>query len=373
MGTVLNGTDIKPCHLLQQRAVEAFGTLASESNKPYTGATDALTSPQNRKGIQMSEVINDGGLQPGLAGSPRKVQITYIKPTCDGDCPVAIPTECSVPVGTQNAIGYADITVTDNCGWNLQITDADFYKLCEDRDSFIMEQLATKVNQADRNIEKKIITKLNALMGTYTNGVSSVTSPIALPFINADKTPNIGVIATVIEAYMNKGYSDKPIFVSQALNILNLMKPSLGLANSGINLGSLDLSNHFYSNIINSAINAPLSTDDNILTWIPGAFQLLEYSDFKRKSLSIPLQLVINGKTISTAQKQLSTMLLNGKLWDVIYTYDCGVHTWQGYRIFDVFSLPADAVCDNTYPALKFLNECKDNIVCGDIPSSIII
>ena len=366
MGLTTGATDIKPCQLLQKGAIEYFGSLASESNKPFTGTTDALLSPVNKKGLSLTQTINDGGLKP-VTGGVRKVQLKYLKPTCDGDCPVTPATECNIPAGSANDLGFADFTVDDFCGFNFQLTDAEFYKMCENRDSFILEQLNTRVNQAKRNIEKKVITKINALMGTYADGTSSITAPKDIPFLNPDKTPNIGAFLAIQEAYMNKGYGDAPIWVSQSLNILKLMKPFLGTANSGIDLGGVDVSRHFYSNLLDSTINAPLSTDQNVLTWIPGTFQFVEYFENDRKTKYEPTTVTINGKTITTAKEQLSTMMLGGWKWDVFFKYDCGVHTWFFQKYFDVFQLPADAVCDNTYPALKFLNTCESPIVCGSI------
>lgn len=371
MGLITGATDIKPCQLMQTRLAQYTGVLATESNKPFTGTVDALLSPVNKKGIQMTQTINDGGLMPNGV-NPRTVQLKYIKPTCDGDCPTTAPSECNITAGTANDIGYANFIVDDFCGFEFSLNDNDFYNLCEDRDQFILENLTNKANQAKRNIEAKVITKLNALMGEYADGTSSITAPKSIPFLNPDKTPNIGAFMAILESYMNKGYSDNPIFVSQSLNILKMMQPFLGQANSGINLGGLDLSRHFYSNLLDSTINAPMVTDQNVLTWVPGTFQFVEYFDNERKKKIEPMQLSINGRTVATAKEQLSTMVIGGWMWDVFFKYDCGLHTWNFNKRFDVFHLPADAVCDNTYPALKFINSCIDPIVCGTIDCTTI-
>ena len=357
-----NGADIKPCKLIQQSVADLFGSLQLESNKPITGIYNALTSPINKIGMQMTPIVSNGDTKVDGTTS-RIVQIKGILPTCTDACE-APATECNVATGTENERFFKNFIVEDSCSVGLTLTDSEFYEFCDNRNSYITEQVANKLYSLERSVESKLAVKLNGLMGTYSNGVSSSANPIYLPFINADKTPNIGVFTSIMQSYLKKGYTNAPIYVSSSLQILNLMNPYLATTDKGINMSGLDLSRHYFSNLLDTYLTP---AEEAVLTWIPGTFQLVEYQEYLFKRKSVPQTLVINGVTVNTASEEIVPFRFNGRDYTLYYKYDCGVHTWRWNYYFDVLPLPTEAVCDNKYPALKFLNKCLDTINCGDI------
>lgn len=364
----VTGTDLTPCLLLQEKAVKYFGKLASDSQKPFVGVLDALESPINKVGTQITMDMNNGQIPPETGGK-RKVQVRYIKPTCKEATDVEA-SECSIPASDDNEWGFDDVTIDDFVSFSLQLSETDFANFCEDRDTIYMENLMTRHNDAIKRWDKKLINAIHPLMGTYSTGTSSITSPITVPFLAPGNIPNLGAFNKVLEAFQNMGFSSTPIWVGDK-KLLPLkqiqMQGALGLNNQGIDLSKLNLTNFYYDNQLDANI---AGGNDNVLTWIPGTIQLVEYLDHKRKTLTEPMSLTINGTQVTRYKKQLDVINIEGRDWDMFYEYDCGLHKFHFQKRFGLFHLPVDSVCENKFPALAWLADCNliDDCALLDLP-----
>ena len=364
MGVVLNSTNLNPCKQIQVGLAQTFGTLPSQSNKPFLGGYDALTSPLNRVGVRISDLVNNGHEQP-TGSSVRKVQLQYTAPECETDC-ITGSDECNIIGGSEIPFKFANIEVGKECGFAITLKDKDFYdNFCQPTlDTYVLDMFETRAKNIQKKIEAEILIALNSFMSEYSDGTSSLASPITMPFTAPDGTPNIGAFTNILSAYMKRGYTDSPLWVSGAFAGLKTIMPFLGTNQNGVNLSNLDLSRVFYSNLLDPTINP---SEQAVLTFLPGTFQFVEYYDYKRRNVSTPGIVNFNGKSIATFTKQTTVMNVAGWDWDVIYVYDCGQHTWNFTKKYDIIQMPTDAVCINTYPALKFLNGCIDPITCGSI------
>lgn len=359
------GTDLSPCLLMQENAVKYFGKLAADSQKPFVGTLDALESPLNKVGMQLTEDVNNGRIAP--KGGKRKVQVRYIKPACTTS-PDVEASECNIPANNSQEWGFEDLTIDDFVSFGIQLTEQEFDEFCEDRDTIYMENLKTRHNEALKKYDTKLIKAIAPLMGNYSTGASSITSTITVPFLSPGNTPNIGAFNKVLEAFMKMGFSQRPIWVGdKKLLPLAQIKDSLGLNDQGIDLSKLNLSNFFYDGQLDSTIN---TLENHVLTWIPGTIQLVEYWDHKRKTLSEPMSLNVNGINVTRYKKQLDIVNIDGRDWDFYYEYDCEVHKFHFQKRFGLFHLPFDSVCDNKFPALQWYADCKliDDCILLDLP-----
>ena len=361
------GTDLTPCLLSQTNIAKHFGSLAADSQKPFVGTLNALESPLNKVGMQLTEELNNGQIMPKTGGK-RKVQVRYIKPQCTEGTDVEF-SECNIPNSDAQEWGFEDVVIDDYISFSIELTEEDYDNFCEDRNTIYMENLMTRHNDAIKRLDKKLIQAVAPLMGNYPiSGTSSITSPLTVPFLSPGNTPNLGAFNKVLEAFQLMGYAQRPIWVGdRKLLPLNQIKDSLGLNSQGIDLSKLNLSNFFYDAQLDATIN---NGDNNVLTWIPGTIQLVEFFDNRRKSVVKPLSLTVNGVNVTRYEKQTDIINIDGRFWDFFYEYDCGVHKFGFQKRFGLYHLPFDAVCDNKFPALGWLADCAliDDCALLDLP-----
>lgn len=357
MATVINKTDITPCLLLQTELVKTFGKLASDSMKPNVGFYDALLSPANRNGLTIEEEINNGLAKP-TATSKRKVQVRYVKPSCgDDETTEEAVGECVTPDRSTATVGFANLEVNDFVSFGFQLSDSEFDEMCASRTTIYTENLMTEYNKAIKRLDKKLLTKALANIGKYPDGTSSLSSPITVPFIKADSTPNVGAFAQINSMYRQLGYPTEPFLVGDA-DLLNLeyMQKYLGQASSGINLGAFGFNNFHFDSQVNAQLGS--GTDKMLLTFAPGAYQFLSFLDTKRREVEKPISVRINGTEVTRFEKENKVMEFADGAWDFYYTYDCGTHNFNWKKNFDLFALPSDAVCN--FPSLLFKVSCGD-------------
>ena len=348
-------TNISPCNLSQLAAANLYGNVLSQANKPMAGTFEALTSPINAAGFEAVQAdINTRNLAPN-GETLRVVQVRSINPDCeDTFTPVS---ECDI-TSDATAFNYENVIVDEVDGFSFKFTETQFAEICAGRTELLEEAIQAKYKGFLRRMDIALVSKVAPLMGTI-NGVDTVTNPFVLPFINASGTPNAGAFASAIATYMELGYTDLPLMVggnsfAQLKAIQSLLATN---TNIGINLNALDLSRIYYDNALDAEIANGLQ---NVLSWIPGTFQLVSYYDNLNRSLREPMTLEINRQVVSGVKKELGIVNINGIDFDFYYEYDCGTHNFAYQKRFDIFAAPAGAFCDEKFPAIGFANVCGD-------------
>lgn len=348
-------TNISPCNLSQLAAANIYGSVYAQANMPKAGTFEALTSPVNAAGFEAVQAdINSRNLAPDGV-TKRVVQVRSINPDCEdtftevGECDI---TSDAV------AFNYENVEVTEVDGFSFKFTETQFAEICAGRLELLEEAIQAKYKGFVRRMDIKLIDKISPLMGTI-DGVDTAVNPIILPFINGSGTPNAGAFAQAVATFMELGYSDLPILVggssfAQLKAIQNLLATNTAI---GVNLNALDFSRLYYDNAIDTTINNGLQ---NVLSWIPGTFQLVSYYDNLNRRLREPMTLEINGQTVTGVKKELGVVNINGVDFDFYYEYDCGTHNFAYQKRFDVFAAPTGAFCDEKYPAIGWANVCGD-------------
>lgn len=348
-------TNISPCNLSQLAAANLYGNLYAQANTPKAGTFDALTSPINTAGFEAVQAdINSRNLAPN-GETKRIVQVRSINPDCDdtytevGECDI---TSDAV------AFNYENVEVTEVEGFSFKFTETQFAEICSGRTELLEEAIQAKYKGFLRRMDIALINKVAPLMGTI-NGVDTVTNPIVLPFINGSGTPNAGAFAQAIATYMQLGYTDLPLMVggisfAQIKAIQSLLATNTAI---GINLDALDLSRIYYDNALDAEIANGLQ---NVLSWMPGTFQLVSYYDNLNRRLREPMSLEINFVNVSGVKKELGIVNINGIDFDFYYEYNCGIHNFAYQKRFDIFAAPSGAFCEDKFPAIGWANVCGD-------------
>lgn len=365
MATILDATNLNPCQVVQAGIETAF--LRHPGAQPFgAGAYDALVSDINRSSFIASQAASTAG--GPSSGSPAKVQVTYVPASCEEG--VEDLDRCEFPT-TESAFKTANLTVDNEFTWGFKLTENEYREMCEgDITGVYGKMLLAKYQQAKKQFNKKIVDALVLLPGNYpTNGADSLTSPISLPIVTTAGTylpTGFGLLKSI---YNSADIYDDPIIVGGrgipelAVNSLRYSAPNTV---PGYNVAG-GLPNLYLDGTINDAFG---DGDSHLLTWAPGAIQLLEwYNNIGQWGWTS--QITRNG-ALAFDQQYTTIVTPDGITWDFSYKFDCGVHYYKFSKVFGVAPMPSDAfgVCRDYNYILNFLATCGE-LDCADINAAL--
>lgn len=369
MGTSINGTPKHPAISLQ----EALAKYMGKSNVPAaanvaTGTADALKSAQNTSGFtQIPTDSSDGKARP-TDSSNRTIHLRYVPTDCDEDGMDEV-SECNLGEASGPLYKTAPVTVNLRHTWGFELSKSQFRDIQESTDQGFADMVMAKYAHAKAGLNKKLIAPISGLMGKYPlTGVNSATSPIEVPVVTAAGVYNPTGIALVQSTYMQMERGEIPIIVGAGkMDFAAAAKVYSATNNDGIDATKL-AANYFRDAYVNKAY---ADGTDNILTWMPGAIQMVEWWD-NVGDFAISTTMTENGKQV---YEKINTTFItpDGLKWDMYYSYDCGVHKYRFQKWFDVASIPSDAfgACQDYNYALRFKLKCGD-ISCSDIASATV-
>ena len=365
MATTIDATNLNPCQVVQAGIETAF--LRHPGAQPFgAGAYDALVSDINRSSFIQAQSASTGGASSTLKNA--KVQVTYVPASCDEDAGEL--DRCEFP-DTESAFKTANLTLDNEFTWGFKLTEDEYRDMCEgDINGVYGKMLLAKYQQAKKQFNKKIVDALVLLPGNYpTNGADSLTTPISLPIVTSAGTylpTGFGLLKSI---YNSADIYDDPIIVGGrgipelALNSLRYSAPNTV---PGYTVGT-GLPNLYMDGTLNDAFG---DGDNHLLTWAPGAIQLLEYYQ-NAGNWGWAERIERNG--VQAFKEQYTTIVTpDGIQWDFSYKFDCGVHYYKFSKVFGVAPMPSDAFgsCRDYNYILNFLATCGD-LECATIEAAL--
>lgn len=355
MSAVINRTNLSLCLLAQEQLVEYYGGLATPTYKK--GVMEALQSPLNALAGSKFTQLASGDIRPGQGA--RKVRMEYLAPNCteyDGTSGTVV-NPCSIS-GSAQTRKFADYEVgLISTAITTELTVDSLKSMCLGKELVLGEWLAQTAPKIDEDLNAQLAAKVYSLMSTYSNGDSSITDPETINLINSAGVPNLIALTKLNAIYKKRGYTS-PMIVGGAHveGILSAMGANMyGQNANGVNYASYT-ANMFSDFQMDAVID---NSETNLLTWAPGAIQMIEWynteglGQIKKGNVQI-------GGLPSTYEQEAAKVRINGKFYDFYMTYSCNKWVIALQKIVDVADLPIDVVCENKYPALAFISGCGD-------------
>jgi hypothetical protein len=362
MATTINTTPSHPCIKLQE-ALARFYARNPASTLFSTGTLDALISPTNRAGTMF---LTEGDAARPTATSNRKIQARYVAKTCE-DTNLDW-SECTYGEPGRGLWKTADITVDRNVGWGFDLSESEYRDMCEDLNDGYIAQFNAMYADAKVRLNNLAIIDVVAAMGTYPNGVNSLTNPVTVPVSTPAGAFNPAGFGLIQTAYNQMNIMQAPIIVGAGkLDYARNAGAYSGLTNLGLD-GSTAVAPYFRDPYVNTSFFN--DGDDHALTWAPGSIIAAEWFEFTG-IYEKTTEMIINGQR--AVEKSMTTIVTpDGLKWDMLYIYDCGVHKYRFRKWLGVAPLPSDSfgTCQSYNYALHYLLGCAD-LTCNDINSLV--
>jgi hypothetical protein len=322
-------------NLVAMNAPNQYSQLGNKS------ALNALNSPKNLQGVDpelMNQVKASWGknaINGGGAGCKLKVWVT--KPNCGSSTAKKSICNNSNTVTPSDLRLEYDLTIEKSRGSEGRIRPIDYNCLCDGGQA---ETIQREIIRAAENIlayvNNEAVTSIEALMGNYTNGNSSLTNPATLNLFttangNFQLQPQ-GWMPLLLQ-YQKMQSQGGVIALGGDLAFQYNAMPNLSRGITGEYLLPNDISLWYDTNV------QALSDNDNanpLLTWAPGAISLMRYMDnwnSAENHISQP-------GTVSRA-----IVPLFGHDFDLTIVADgsCDIIRWVLNYEWDLFALPAAA------------------------------
>lgn len=324
-----------------------------------SGMYFALKSNQNRAGYEplLSDVEKEFKNKALPNDGFPVIRINIPKSYCT-DSTVDEPTNPCTAVAVGGAqTEQLDLTVTGYAERKFTMTNAQFLSVCYDKDPYLATELKRSSEAVLRDMDKILITKSNALMGNYTNGVSSLTTPKTLNLVNASGAVNVATFPLVDAEYDGIGANNGYMVVGgRWLKMYNqALKLSIGNTYVGLDATQLPDLEYYYDSNSDGVLNECAA-----LTWAKGAIQVIEPYRYTGnwewfKENSVRTTMVINGVKYDYAM-EFNTCVEGGQ-WTVTLS-----------KWFDLFYIPTTKyTCTGGGGnfKLKYLLGCGD-VSCAD-------
>jgi hypothetical protein len=324
-----------------------------------SGAYFALISNQNRNGyedilMKMEQELRDKAL-PNT--SFPKIRVNIPKSFCADTTSDSYTNPCT-PVAEGGAqYEQIDVTVTGYIAKKFTLSNAQFEDVCYNKDPYLAKELERASKAVLRDMDKELISRANALMGNYTDGTSSLTSPKTLNLVNSSGAVNVATFPLVDAEYDGIGANDGYMVVGgRWLKMYNqLLKLSIGNTAIGLDATQLPDLQYYYDSNSDAVLNECAA-----LTWAKGAIQIIE-----------PYRYTGNWEWFKENSVR-TTMVINGIKYDYAMEFDTCVDGGQWTvtlsKHFDLFYIPtAKYTCTGGEGnfKLKYLLGCGD-ISCSD-------
>lgn len=278
MAISLNATNTRPCLLAQLAIQNAYGNDPSMPLERL-GMLKALTSPQNAGALQF-QYDQDFRLKPDT--SNKRLQIRYMPYLCD-DSDDSDWDLCSISTGKTPSIKTADIGVDQRIIHRFSISAQDFRSYCENGAEVFSKWFAQNVQVFLKKYDKALLSTAYTLVGKYANGTNSAINPVSVPLINSSGLPNPGGIALIqtLLADMGGGATDPLIVGKGYLDLIERTRQFGGVNQNGVNTAYQSNANNIFIDDLFDANYTSGSGDHQLLAWMAGAMQIVNWYEFK--------------------------------------------------------------------------------------------
>jgi hypothetical protein len=356
MATSQNPNSI--CKIVQGDLAKSF-PFYKGADKPLVGTLDALRSRENiGSGTQVQGLVQGAEMPTGDTSTGRIVTLRGFKNNC-APCVDGTFDPCNWDsTNPQNKIkDYSYVVDQSSCPAERLLTLADIRKMCDGSDTYTSEMVREMANEVKRNINAKAILIVKELMGNYTDGTDSKTTPKTLNLLGAGaSTLNFSEFTKLNVEYRKMGYSQKPIIVGgNQTAFVDAMRGALGMNSNGLDLSKTGIPTMYQDFDIDGVYN---DGNSHLLSWIPSTFQLLEWYNTERIGGTFKKgAMLVDG--VPMYEEEHGTIIVDDMKFDLYMKYDpCGGYKMRLHKYFGIAELPLDVVCADKYPALHYEVGC---------------
>lgn len=361
-----------PCLLTQFAIDQAFGLDPSSIFQRY-GALNALLSDANTRAQGFQILPN----RSKPSADNKVISVRYLQYICDAS-DISTLDKCNIPDGATPDYLTANYYIDDVVIHTWSIDDEDFREMCENPSEVFYKWLAMNYNTFLSKYDTKVLEALVPLMGNYplgaNEGLNSNTDPYPIPLLSSNGNFQPGALALLQGQFDEMGqFGFDPIMVGKGyFGYADKIRAFSGTDQNGVDTNFRGgMANLFIDDLIDKVI--PQADGARILSWVPGAIQLLTWNEFT--SNYAQYQEIFRGGDFPAEMRryeyQWTTVNVRPNLEvDFLYNFDkcTGKHTWALRSNFAVVSLPEDsfAQCQDFNYALNFAQ------TCGDLDCSLI-
>ncbi len=304
-------------------------------------------------------------------GKNSQYSITYAKGSCD------TPVECDDfvcdGVGTDSGALTECLTFNSfNCmsmpAWkNIQInTLRDLGSL--DATSAFAAHLWDQMQKIKAAVDTAYITFLCTEAGCFSTGVDVKT----LNLLNALGAPNFSVDGSIMSDFADGGFGGvTPILLgNRQVKQFAMSQGASGMADSGLNLGSMTRFPAFYDKNITSANCAPLVPGNEVMfALLPGVANILSWSEnsgiFASRQNQVNWDSVDPTSLIQSDSTYLHTTLqdpTSGMLFDlnVVYEPKCKQFQYHLKAYYKFLNLPVTGCVDSCFNGIVKYDVCPE-------------
>jgi hypothetical protein len=367
MGVNTESLGYNPCLLAQFALDEKFNGLNPGATQSDVGMLRALTSDVNRGAVQFNVLPLKAA---PTASSKVKLTASFLPFICDTSESEAPVDNCDVSGGDTPTYQYADFTVDEITTQKWTLSDDQFRASCETPGKQFDDMFLRNVDAFLRKVNKKSIIEASTFGGNYpSNGQNSVSNTISIPVIDPNKLYNPQAIALIKSEFMKMQLGNvNPIIVGAGLMDFAMAgMPIAGISDDGVNRGiGFGLENYFRDSQIDAIATDPVTGETPLLTWAPGALQLITWNkNVGPFAFSTPLDRIAayDGIPAGTTRykEQYVTLNIGGLEVDFFYQYDCnGNHSFALQLHHSVVGLPSTSfgACQDYNYVLSWLQTC---------------
>lgn len=357
------------CIKVQQALDSITGVNTPEFLRQETnGFMSALMSDNNTSGFsQVQTQIGNTGKGPGTTGSNFRTSVEYRMRSCTTSVDV-IPSLCDDGAETNSDIIASEVTVECSKSQEFWLNKEEFRQLCESPTDLQRDLLRDKIADLKRDINDDLITKyLTGLGNYYTNPgdvpVDSGLNPKTLLLFNASAQTNGLAMSPLFADYRKSGFSRAPIVVGGDMFERWQRAQNLFVGNDeGLDTGRMNTPPNWIDYAVDQIIAVP--GQQNLLSWVPGYIQFLEWTQFPAGSAYEELK----------EDYQQTTITVDGMTFDFSVNYDKCLGKWHFIitKIYDLFKTPPEAF-NTVAPCNQQSNGCLQWIAdCGDLDCNYI-
>lgn len=323
------------CLTFMERLDEVAGTNGDPmKNRQMTGLLEALTSSENKTGIEVQNIFAPGD------GKDRKAIFKHLQPDAIADTTGTITDFCETD-GVSQGYVYDEVAISQQVQSSVTtFTEAEYAALCEPGSQMLMTVMSGKMNSLRRNINRKLIPLFYSGAGGILGGNGALGTAYNMLWRDAANYPasvNAEGQIEMMDDIMKTGFEGRPIIVGGDRMNLWAKLSEISCCNQwGVNPSEMD-SVSFYRDLDISAIQGP-SDDEAFFVFVPRAAQFIEDPMFVGEFRKIG----------DTFIKDTIVDPVTGLTFDFHQSYDpCGTNNRGSYKImlslnFGLWQMPLD-------------------------------
>jgi len=269
----VNASSVNVCRTLVQQLDQKTGL--PQNFVDSMGMYMAIKSPTNRRGYEEQlRKIEDSYIDKGLTFPTN--QLRYRKPSCDTSLTDCTADYCTPVAVGSDPYGYINVTAEACKAEQFTITNDQFNSVCYGKDEFLAIAIDDASKALLRKVNVDLLTKVNALMGNYADGTSSLSATKNINIINANGTVTVGM-GTIDNEFAKIGVTGDIIKVGgRALNSYkNYASLNIPQAYTGLDPLKAGMGDFYYDSKLDTVITLPSATC-KMLAWEAGVIQMVE-------------------------------------------------------------------------------------------------